>query len=162
MKLFLSTPAMLFATALLGLSQTAVSRNNLATAGRNVVEANRVWVEAFARCDTSTLSEAIADDCIVTTEYGDVVSKAAFLKSDQWQQPENCAPTDLTVDDVKVQSFGGAFIVTGRMTKTDKGRRVGLRYTNVHIRRRGRWQLVTSQVTHISSSLIDIKIAPPK
>ena len=76
MKLFLSTPAMLFVTALLGLSETAVSSNNSATCGRNAVEANRVWAEAFARCNTSTLSEAIADDCIVTTEYGEVVSKS--------------------------------------------------------------------------------------
>jgi len=162
MKLFLSTPAMLFATALLGMSQTTVSRNNSASSGRNAVEANRVWAEAFARCNTSRLSEAIADDCILTNEYGDVASKAAFLGSDQWQHPENCTATDLTVDDVKVQTFGGAFVVTGRMMKTDNGRRVGLRYTNVYVMRRGRWQLVTSQVTHISSSSIDIKITPPK
>ena len=59
-----------------------------------------------------------------------------------------------TIDDVSVRVFGDAAVVTGRTTVTTAGPSpvtVKLRFTDVLIRRSGRWLAVASQATSIGS-----------
>ena len=59
-----------------------------------------------------------------------------------------------TIDDVSVRVFGDAAVVTGRTTVTTGGTSpvtVKLRFTDVFIRRSGRWLAVASQATTIGS-----------
>ena len=58
-----------------------------------------------------------------------------------------------TVDDVSVRVFGDSAVVTGRTTVTVGGTSpvtVKLRFTDVFIRRSGRWLAVASQATSIA------------
>ena len=58
-----------------------------------------------------------------------------------------------TIDDVFVRVFGDAAVVTGRTTVTVGGASpvtVKLRFTDVFIRRSGRWLAVASQATAIA------------
>ena len=60
----------------------------------------------------------------------------------------------LKVDDLSVRTFGEAAVVTGRTTMTTGGTNPGtvtLRFTDVFIRRAGRWQVVASHATEIGS-----------
>ena len=58
-----------------------------------------------------------------------------------------------TVDDVKVRLYGDTAIVTGRTTVTsgETGQVVQLRFTDVCVRRDGRWRIVASQATRVPS-----------
>lgn len=155
--------SLILSVAFISVSQPRVKKKALAGAQQNVVEVNRAWVEAFLHCDKSALNQIIADDCIITTEYGEVISKPKFLELMQSQPPENCKSENLSNTEARVQSFGPTSIITGLMSAGQEGKRVGLRYTNVFVRRNGRWTLVTSQVTHVVT--VDLKIEmlkPPK
>src|SRR5262245_9782355 len=58
----------------------------------------------------------------------------------------------MTVDEVSVRSYGDTAIATGRATATTVGdapQTVRLRFTDVFIRRHGRWLVVTSHATQI-------------
>ncbi len=59
----------------------------------------------------------------------------------------------LKVDDLSVRAFGDAAVVTGRTTVTTGGAdpTLTLRFTDVFVRRAGRWQVVASQATRIGS-----------
>ena len=61
---------------------------------------------------------------------------------------------DYRVDDLSVRAFGDAAVVTGRTTVTAGGANastVMLRFTDVFIRRDGRWQVVASHATRLGS-----------
>jgi ketosteroid isomerase-like protein len=58
-----------------------------------------------------------------------------------------------TIDELSVRSFGDAAVVTGRTIATTGGaspETVRLRFTDVFIRRAGRWQVVASHATGIA------------
>jgi ketosteroid isomerase-like protein len=55
----------------------------------------------------------------------------------------------LSSDDLVVRAFGDAAVVTGRTTASAGGQTVILRFTDVFVRRDGRWQAVASQATAI-------------
>ena len=57
------------------------------------------------------------------------------------------------IDDLSVRVFGDAAVVTGRTTVTVGGKEpatVRLRFTDVFIRRAGRWRVVSSQATSLA------------
>ena len=153
----------LIAAAFLAVIQMGSRQQVSASSQQEVVDVNRAWVEAFSHCDIPTLSQIVADDCVITTEYGELISKPEFIKLMQSQGPEVSKPESLTIADVKIQSFGPASIITGLMSDTRKGKSLGLRFTNVYVRRNGRWRLVTSQGTHVIEVSLRIEVVkPPK
>ena len=61
---------------------------------------------------------------------------------------------DFTIDDVSVRAYGDAAVVTGRTrasTAANPPQSITLRFTDVFIRRDGRWLVVASQATQIPS-----------
>jgi hypothetical protein len=56
----------------------------------------------------------------------------------------------LSSDHLVVRAFGDAAVVTGRTTASAGGQTVLLRFTDVFVRRDGRWQAVASQATAIA------------
>jgi ketosteroid isomerase-like protein len=60
----------------------------------------------------------------------------------------------LKIDELSVRAFGDAAVVTGRTamrTGGSKPETVTLRFTDVFIRRAGRWQVVASHATQLGS-----------
>jgi hypothetical protein len=55
----------------------------------------------------------------------------------------------LSSDNLVVRAFGDAAVVTGRTTASAGGQTVILRFTDVFVRRDGRWLAVASQATPI-------------
>jgi ketosteroid isomerase-like protein len=56
------------------------------------------------------------------------------------------------IDDLSIRSYGDTAIATGRATATTSGdspQTVRLRFTDVFVRRNGKWLAVTSQATQI-------------
>jgi len=161
MKLLLLI-SLIVGISFVSVSQARLKRKAPVSAQQNVLEVNRAWVEAFAHCDKSTLAQIVADDCILTNEYGFVMSKAEFIAIMRDQDPEDCK-SDLAITEVRVQSFGSIGIVTGLMSEKQGEKRAIMRYTNVFVRRKGRWELVTSQVTHVIVVTLEVpRVVPPK
>lgn len=53
-------------------------------------------------------------------------------------------------DNIVVRAFGDAAVVTGRTTAAAGGQTVVLRFTDVFVRRDGKWQVVASQATRVA------------
>lgn len=99
--------------------------------------------------DCDAWSALIAPEWSVIHIDGSVITKAEVLKS--CKAPQTKIET-FTIDEVSVRPFGDAAVVTGRTVVTTSGPRaatVRLRFTDVFIRRGGRWQAVASQATAI-------------
>ncbi len=107
----------------------------------------RDWMDALARNDVAAVERIVADDYIITA--------GAKLMN----KTEDLAVLKLGVvkflsaetSDVNVRVFGNTAIVTGagRYVMNWRGRRVELRnrFTDVYVKRGGRWQPVASHTT---------------
>jgi Domain of unknown function (DUF4440) len=65
------------------------------------------------------------------------------------------APVAMNITEVSVRVFGDSAVVTGRttvQTRDDAAATVVLRFTDVFVRHGGRWQVVASQATRLSTS----------
>jgi len=114
--------------------------------------------------------ERIEHELAKTWKAGDCAAWGAMLASD-WsvihitaavitkaEALEMCkAPRDPVqehkVDNLSIREFGDAAVVTGRTTVTTGGANpttVSLRFTDVFIRRAGRWQAVASHATRLN------------
>jgi uncharacterized protein DUF4440 len=92
----------------------------------------------------------VAPEWSVTHITGNVMTRADVLT--MCRAPESRLET-LTSDDLSVRAFGDAAVVTGRTTATTGGpnrQTVILRFTDVFVRRDGRWQVVASHATRLA------------
>lgn len=89
----------------------------------------------------------LADDWTVTHITADVISKNQAL-----DMCRTGPPITSTVDQLAVRIYGDTAIVTGRTTATAAGtspQTISLRFTDVFVRRQGRWVVVASHATRI-------------
>jgi hypothetical protein len=92
----------------------------------------------------------IAPEWSVTHITGDVVTKAQALAM---CRESHHVIAEMTIDDVSVRPYGDAAVVTGRtvaVTAGDTPETVRLRFTDVFVRRAGRWQVVASHATRVA------------
>ena len=93
----------------------------------------------------------LASDWTTIDVTGRVLTKSQVLQELSSQERKI---DSATIDDVKVREYGEVAIVTGRTTATGsyKGQRASLvlRFTDIFIKRDGRWQVVASQGTQVS------------
>jgi ketosteroid isomerase-like protein len=90
----------------------------------------------------------LADDWAVTHIDAQVITKEQAL-----QMCRTAAPLTSTVDHLVVRSYGDTAIVTGRTKATVSGAApvtVTLRFTDVFVRRDGRWIAVASHATRLA------------
>lgn len=107
--------------------------------------------DAVLKNDPAPVERHYADTFTFTTPGGEVVNKAqvvANLKSGDLKFESS------KVEDMKVRVYGDAAVVTS--ATTDKGRYKGAdvsgryRWTDVFVRRGGRWQLVAAHGTRVA------------
>jgi ketosteroid isomerase-like protein len=101
--------------------------------------------------DCTGWAAMLADDWSVIHITGTVMSKAEAL---QMCNAPTAPITTFDVDDIAVRPFGDAAVVTGRTRVAIGGTdpaEVTLRFTDVFIRRGGRWQVVASHATRLGS-----------
>ena len=118
---------------------------------QTLLRIERELTDAMLRGDTSAVERHYADAFTFTTPDGEVVNKAqviANLKSGDVKFDSS------RIDDMKVQVYAAAAVVTS--LTTDRGRVKGAdvsgqyRWTDVFVRRGGRWQLVAAQGTRVA------------
>ena len=109
--------------------------------------------QAWVTGDRAFIEGLLADDWSVTDASGQVLTRAQVLA-------ETFASTDrrieaMAIDDLRVRLLGETAVVTGRTRATGsyKGQSatVVIRFTDVFARRSGRWQIVASHASAVTS-----------
>jgi ketosteroid isomerase-like protein len=122
----------------------------LTPAQRELVDLERRWDFAFEHRDTTFIANVLADEFIATYSDGSHGDKAqeVRLASEFNQQVDSSS-----MEDFVVKVYGDTAVVwfTKRMTGPKQGRptTVAFSYTDVFVRRAGRWQCVSSQSSRI-------------
>jgi ketosteroid isomerase-like protein len=118
---------------------------------QTLIQMERDWAQALSKNDLAAQERIVAADWMVTSDEGQLMTKA---QSDAATKSGATKYTEFAADDMNVRVFGDTAVVTGRSTM--KGLRYGRnisgqeRFTDVFVRRGGRWQAVSTQVTRIA------------
>ena len=118
---------------------------------REVLQAERAWVEAHRRLDIATLDRLMAEEYKHIRADGVVVGKAADLASYQtgdryWEHAES--------DEYDIQLYGQTAVLIGRWrargVNAGEGFDYAARFISVYVKRGGRWQMVAAQSTPLA------------
>ena len=120
------------------------------TVERELTVLENAWSTADVQRDSSFLNRLFADEYVSTDDEGGVRTKAediAIVASGEWQM------TSFRLTDLRIQVHGNVAVVTGLNTNagTWHGRDASgeYRFTDVFVRREGRWQCVATQATKV-------------
>lgn len=121
----------------------------------NVEQALRKLVserdQAIQKADTAAIDRIYADDYIATSATGLVRTKAQVMED---LKSGAIKLESISSDDIEVRVHGDTAIVTGRMTSkgTDRGREISgqRRFTQVYMKKNGRWQIVAFHYSQIA------------
>ncbi len=134
----------LFLLSLLAGCQTMSAPPNLG----EMEAVERARFQTFTRADTAAMQAVLGDDLLYCHSTGKCQTKpeliAAFASKDLVYRK-------LTLIDMKPRAIGGAVLVNGKVeiTAEQSGQPVTFQgiYTDVYVKRDGRWQLVSWQST---------------
>ena len=147
MKPMASAYLLLAATALFG--QAKSEKNSVE---KVLIQMEHEWSEADVHKDAAALNRILAEDWTGIDFEGAVLSKAQALRG---IRSDSASLESTVLRDMKVRVYGNTAIVTG--SDTEKGEYHGqdssgkYLWTDVFVRRNGRWQAVSSQSTKLSA-----------
>jgi ketosteroid isomerase-like protein len=137
--------------AIVGLVIASVSWTaRAATTEQELTALEHIWKQAVVAGDAATLQRLYADEFTSIDQEGAVWNKAEDIGIDTngWFRLDS-----YRLEDMNVRVYGDLAVVTGRNTMkgTFLGRAVmsQVRFTDVFVKRDGRWQCVTTQATPI-------------
>jgi ketosteroid isomerase-like protein len=117
-----------------------------------LLQLEREWEQANAKNDTAALDRLLAPEFVSTDSDGRLTTRAEMFARRKSGQVKF---TVFTQDDYQVRVIGDTAIVTGR--STIKGTRDGKdwsgqeRWTDVFVRRNGRWQAIATHSSRIAA-----------
>ena len=104
------------------------------------------FLDALRKGDQAALASIYADDFTVTTDTGDVHTKAQRL---EWVKANAARLSTLEFQDLKTRVYGDTAVVTGRATST--GGAINSRIIQVWVKQGGTWRVVAGQNTPIAT-----------
>lgn len=117
---------------------------------RELIKLQHEWAAARVRRDAPFLERFYAKEFRITAMDGSIVSRADDIEA---FASGALRPESVTNEDMSVAVYADTAVVTGleKVKGTHKGAfgQFALRFTNVFVRRDGRWQLVTHQSTEV-------------
>ena len=121
-------------------------------AEQELIDLERVWVDAMIRKDAAALERIYADEYLDVTPNGGTRDRgedmAEILSEDLTIESE-------TFDDLSVRLYTEVAIVSGVYTQKAKfqGNSItgSYRFTDVFVKRDGRWQCVSTQSTQVQT-----------
>src|SRR5262249_36611488 len=123
-----------------------------ANAEQEVRRLEQEYDKAWLQQDAAAFERLLADDVKQIDPEGKVLSKAEIVAN---AKSGNVKFEVGQSDDVKVRVYGDTAVLNGRWTEksTDKGKPFAgtLQMTIVWVKRNGKWQVVSDQVTPIAS-----------
>lgn len=119
---------------------------------QTLVELERAWNDAFYKKDIELLDSLLAEEYVATYDDGSLGDRNREL---ELSAAFNQRVISATQEDFTVRVYGDTGVVwfTLRLVGLRQGERaeVAFRFTDVWVRRDGRWQCVSSQSTRIGS-----------
>jgi len=113
-------------------------------AERDILKLENDWSTAWEKKDTAFLQKLFADEYLSTDHEGTTSTKAQDLAN-----VAQTTTTSFALTDMKVHVYGDTAVVTGLNTlkATFKGKDISgaYRFTDVFVKRDGRWQVVATQ-----------------
>jgi hypothetical protein len=146
-RLILAVSLAVMALAVAVQAQTA-PQTQAGSDEQELIKMENDWLQAFFENDGAFADRFLADDYMGTDEHGDIKTKAqeiAEIKAGAHLS------TSGVLDNIRVRVHGDAAVVTGR--RIMKGLFQGKEYrspylwTDIFIKRGGRWQCVASHVS---------------
>lgn len=135
----------------IGLSIAPAGCSQKSTAGPELVVLENSWKESVIKRDAAALNRLYADEYASTDQEGMVWNKAEDIDIDTKGASQL---TSYKLDDLKVRPYGDVAVVTG--VNISHGTLHGYasssrsRFTDVFVKRDGRWQCVASQTTALA------------
>ena len=125
--------------------------SNVSSVQDTLVQIEHQWGNAMVNGDVAAFSRCVADDWVLTTSDGSLVTKSIA----QTDLREGALKIEsFRLDEVSVRVYSDAAIVSGLITEKSKlrgkdtsGKR---RFTDVFVKRDGRWQAVASHESDVS------------
>jgi ketosteroid isomerase-like protein len=146
LKCLIAIPLVLLGTVLSLAAQNSSKAKELTTRESE-------FSETLLRGDWKALERIEGDDLIFTNADGSVTHKSDDVAN---LRLGNFKFESIKMDDVSVQDFGDVAVVTGQLTEQVQYKTTDLsgryRFTDVWVRRDGRWQLVAGHETLLPSS----------
>jgi ketosteroid isomerase-like protein len=124
----------------------------LGPAEQELIKREFAWADATIRPNAATLPEFYADEYISTDQDGALTNKSqdvTNLTSGAYKA------ASIKLDDLKVHVYGDTAVVTGlakvKATFNGKDASGPFRFTDVWVRRAGRWQCAATQSTLLAN-----------
>jgi hypothetical protein len=111
----------------------------MTSAERELADVEQQLNDAHIRKDLALLERIYADEFYCIGSSGATQTRAERLASDSTNPPS----TNRKTDNLRVRVYGDVGVVTGRLTINQTARL----YTDVFVKRAGRWQIVNCQAT---------------
>jgi hypothetical protein len=109
-----------------------------------ILQLERDWVQSFVTMDAAANERIVADDFLGTETDGRRSTKADILK--EVRTGEALAANHLNEDDVTIRFYDQTAVVNGSESwKTKDGKSGRYIWTDVFVKRNGRWRVVASQ-----------------
>jgi len=127
-------------------------------AEQELLKVEREWLDAYLKRDVAAMDRIEANDFVITYADGKVLTKADEITNLKKPAPAGPGPIFMTAD-TKVRVYGDAAVLTGKVIQKGvyndgpkKGQEYNIqqRYTDVYVKRDGRWQVVASHLTGIN------------
>jgi ketosteroid isomerase-like protein len=137
---------LLFSALVVGQGTTKSKGGQAGSLEQQLKQMEDDWQKATRTKDATLLKRIIAEDWIATNELGKILNREEYL-SQTAANPDVIQSNENT--DMQVRVYGNTAVVTGGLT--ERGTRSGTaytdtyRWTDVFVRRGGRWQAVVSQ-----------------
>jgi ketosteroid isomerase-like protein len=113
-----------------------------------ILAIEKQWASAIERQDAAAFERLAAEDFRFVEENGRLLNRAQYI-ADRSHNPDNVESA--VQDEIEVRQYGDAAVATGRSIL--HGTRNGapfvyrFRWTDLYVRRAGRWQVVSAQLT---------------
>ncbi len=146
--------AIAFLTLAVGFSAQGQAAEPTPVAERDLVKIERAWSDALVHHDAAALGQILADEYVLTTPFGQVVTKAQIVESLQIPREDSFVLKAIEQDEVSARFYGDTAVVCSRINLkgTAAGREVisPFRHTDVFVKKDGRWRCVARQATLIA------------
>jgi ketosteroid isomerase-like protein len=148
-RIALSTQSLV--AALLILAQAIAAEEKDGTDERIIKTLEQEWAEALMKSDQAVIDRIASADWMLTDPEGMLISKA---QADANRKSGTVKFESFKLEDLKVRVFGDTAVVHGLETRKSsyKGKDTSgqYRFTNVFVKRNGRWQAIASHVSRVA------------
>ncbi|MCU0341810.1 MAG: nuclear transport factor 2 family protein [Spirosomaceae bacterium] len=126
--------------------QNTASFSTLSKAEQAVAQVEKQRFEAQVNQDFEALDKLIGEDLVYCHSSGLIDTKNSFLQS---MRDGKLRYVQLNIEEIKVRMYGKTAIITGicgaKILSNGQELNTRFKYTDVYVKRKGQWQLVTWQ-----------------